>query len=71
MVKKFLLCFISIALLVSGALTLSSCSKPPEYAEIEERFIELVEEQEIEQSKKKIKVFNNWTSRLTQLLLGK
>ena len=43
MVKKFLLCFISIALLVSGALTLSSCSKPPEYAEIEERFIELVE----------------------------
>lgn len=34
-------------------------------------FMLLVEKQEIEQSKKKIKVFNNWTNRLTQLLLGK
>ncbi len=43
MVKRLLLCAISLILILSSFVTLTSCSKPPEYAEIEERFIELVE----------------------------
>lgn len=42
--KKRLLTFFALtAVLITSALSLASCSKPPEYAEIEARFIELVE----------------------------
>jgi len=30
-------------LLISSCLSIASCSKPPEYSEVEERFIELIE----------------------------
>jgi len=43
MKKRIIALFTSIAILICAAFTLGSCSKPPEYAEIEERFIELVE----------------------------
>ena len=43
MVKRILVCVISLVLVSLSIVSLASCSKPPEYAQIEERFIELVE----------------------------
>ena len=43
MKKRFVAVALSLILLMSSALALASCSKPPEYSEIEDRFIELVE----------------------------
>lgn len=43
MKKRILTIIISAVLLLTSVLSLASCSKPPEYSEIEERFIELVE----------------------------
>lgn len=43
MKKRLLTAIISIAVLMASILSLASCSRPPEYSEIEKRFVELVE----------------------------
>lgn len=43
MKKRILILMLSAILILSSVLSLASCSKPPEYSEIEDRFIELVE----------------------------
>lgn len=43
MKKRFILIVLSLIFLLSSCTALASCSKPPEYSEIETRFIELVE----------------------------
>ena len=43
MKKRIITIILAVILLLSATTLFSSCSKPPEYAEIEDRFIELVE----------------------------
>ena len=44
MKKRLILIVLAVVFLLSCLTNLASCSKPPEYSEIEARFIELVEE---------------------------
>lgn len=44
MMRKIVLFFVCLTILASSCLSFASCSKPPEYSEIEQRFKWLVEE---------------------------
>ena len=41
--KRIIILIVAMALLIGSIFTIRSCSAPPEYEEIEERFIELIE----------------------------
>ncbi|MBQ8818321.1 MAG: hypothetical protein IJZ83_07070 [Clostridia bacterium] len=43
MKKRIITLILCTVLLISSCLSIASCSKPPEYSEVEERFIELIE----------------------------